>query len=223
MPLNDSSTGGFVAPYSPPVPPLDDDALDQLLQQLVAGVTGLPGTLVRPRWQGTPPIMPEPATDWCAIGVIDATPECGAVLLHWRGEPTNIADIAGQGFDEYQSMVTLRIMASFYGPNAAANADLFRDGLSVGQNRETLFANNSQLVSTDCVMGKVPELINLLWYHRVDITFKVVRMIDRSYPILNILEADGTIKTDAHTLGPGESFQAGPNPPVRPDYGGPQP
>src|SRR5205823_531921 len=151
---NDSSTGGFVQPYSPPAVPLNDDTFDALMQGMVAGISGLPGDMVRPRWQPVPPKMPEATVDWCAIGVLDQAPEYGPYIQHWPGEPGNQYDRTKQGFDEYLNVVKMEIMATFYGPNASAYANIFRDGLSVGQNRDTLFANGMQLVSSDSVMSK---------------------------------------------------------------------
>jgi hypothetical protein len=219
MALNDSSTGGFVRSYAPPVPPSCDDAFDAIMQNMVSGITGIPGNLVRPRWQPILPQIPEPTVDWCAIGVVYENPEYSSVVRHWQGEPTNPGDRNGQGFDEYNGIVFVEILSSFYGPNASANANAFRDGLSIGQNREALYLANMQLVSYDGRMVKLPELVNeTLWYRRVDFRFLITREIVRSYPILNVLEADGTIIADPEPTVP---FKAGPTAPNKPSYPGP--
>src|SRR5438477_12482433 len=134
---NDSSTGGYLVPTS--APPLEDDALDEFLQGAVVGMTGLAGTLVRPRWQNPVPKLREATVDWCAIGIISETPEFSSYTAHYRGEPSNPNDPTGQGFDLQIRHETLEVMVSFYGPNSRGNAKLFRDGISVGQNRESFF------------------------------------------------------------------------------------
>jgi hypothetical protein len=205
---NDSSTGGYLVPSS--TPPLEDIALDAFLQGAVVGMTGLPGPLVRPRWQETVPKQPEANVDWCAIGIVSETPEFSAYTKHWRGEPSNPNDPAGQGYDQQIRHETLEVMASFYGPNSRGNAKLFRDGISVGQNREAFVLQNMNFVSADCKVVNASELINEIWFRRVDLTFMVRREIDRTYPVLNILSAPITIESDTgHT----DSFSAGPNPP----------
>ena len=203
---NDSSTGGYLVPSS--APPLENGALDAFLQVAVAGITGLPGTMVRPRWQTPVPKHPEATADWCAVGIISETPEYGAYERHWRGEPSNPNDPAGQGYDEQIRHETLEIMATFYGPDSRGNAKLLRDGIAVDQNREVFFLNNMNFVSADCKVTNVPELINETWFRRVDLTFYVRREIDRTYPILNLLSAPIAIQSDAPDTS--DSFTAGP-------------
>jgi len=57
--------------------PLMDAALDAVFQALVVGITGLPGTLVRPRWQPVPPTQPSVTTNWAAIGVTTNAADAG--------------------------------------------------------------------------------------------------------------------------------------------------
>jgi hypothetical protein len=206
--VNDSSTGGYLVPSS--APPLEDIALDAFLQGAVVGMTGLPNTLVRPRWQSTPPKEPEATTDWCAIGIISDTPEFSAYTTHFRGEPSNRNDPAGQGYNLQIRHSVLEVMATFYGPNSRGNANEFRAGIEVEQNRESFFLNNMNFVSSDCKMTNVSELINEKWFRRIDLTFCVRREIDRTYPVLNILSAPIAIETDT---GNTNSFSAGPNQP----------
>ncbi len=206
--MNDSSTGGYLVPSS--TPPLEDVALDAFLQGAVVGMTGLPNTMVRPRWQPTPPKELEASTDWCAIGIISDTPEFSAYTRHFRGETTNPNDPDGQGYDLQIRHETLEIMATFYGPNSRGNANQFRAGLEVLQNRESFFLQNMNFVSSDCKMLNVSELVNERWFRRIDLTFYVKREIDRTYPVLNILSAPITIDTDTEDT---ISVSAGPNPP----------
>jgi len=201
---NDSSTGGYLTPSS--VPPPEDVSLDAILQGMVAGITGLTGPLVRPRWQPINPKHPEAAVDWCSIGVISETPEYSAYTRHWRGEPSNPNDPSGQGYDEQRRHEVLEIMASFYGPDSRGNANTFRAGLSVAQNREALYFQNMNFVSTDCKLVNMAELVNETWFRRIDVIFLVRREIDRTYPVLNILSAPITIETD---VAGSDAFSAG--------------
>lgn len=184
---NDSSTGGYILPAGSPAP-LEDAALDALFQQVVTGVTGLPGAMVRPRWQPTVPKQPEPATNWCAIGVTNIDPDDYPVEVH---------DDTGEGHDNYAVHETLVVLASFYGPNSMSNAKVMRDGLYIAQNREALTPQG--ITVTD--VGKpvaAPELVNQQWIRRYDVEIRFRRKVERTYPILNILSAPFEIDTDTH-------------------------
>jgi hypothetical protein len=180
---NTSATGGFLAPTS--TAPIEDDALDDFLQGLVVGITGLPGTLVRPRWQPGSPKQPEPSTDWCAIGVTDEDADENAAVIHHSD---------GDGFDEVRRHEVLTILASFYGPNSRGNAKLFRDGLQVAQNRETLFLQSAGLVDVSRMVA-APELTNQQWVKRVDLPFRIRRAVTRTYPVENLVNGVGDIRT----------------------------
>jgi len=207
--VTDSSTGGYLVPSS--ASPPEDTALDAILQGAVVALVGLPGPMVRPRWQTPVPKQPEATVDWCAIGVMSETPEYSAYTRHWRGEPSNPNDPVGQGYDEQRRHEVLEVMASFYGPNSRGNANMFRAGISVAQNREAFYLQNMNFVSTDCKLTNAAELINEVWFRRMDLTFFVRREIDRTYPVLNILSAPITIQSDAPNAT--DTFSAGPNPP----------
>lgn len=181
---NTSATGGELLPASVSVPDFDLE-LDKALQPVVSGVTGLSGDLVRPRWQPTHPRMPEIGIDWCAIGVIDVQPDDNPAMMH---------DPAGEGHDDLIRHEVLTVLASFYGPHAARHAGLLRDGLYVAQNREPLDAAGIGLVSTDSIR-MVPALVNEQWQRRADISITLRRIVRRSYPVLNILSAPGSIDT----------------------------
>ena len=181
---NDSSTGGFIQPTS--AAPIEDAALDALLQALVAGVTGLPLNLVRPRWQAVPTAQPEPATDWCAIGVIDETPPPFSALRHVG------RDVSGtnpNGYSISTEWTQLRVLASFYGPAARGNAATMRAGLMIGQNRETLFGSGIALVDAPGVARFVPSMVNNQTVRRVDIEMLFNRAIQRTWPIDDLLSA----------------------------------
>ncbi|GHE70024.1 bacteriophage protein [Camelimonas fluminis] len=179
---NTSSTGGYLTPEAIPSP-LEDDGLDDFLQAMVAGITGLPGKMVRPRWQPIPPKQPTPETDWSAIGITTRTPDDNAVVIH---RPD------GEGADALQRHEEFDALASFYGPNCQQYAGRLRDGLSIAQNREPMQRLGMGLVNVGNIV-LLPELLNQRWLRRADLTVRIRRQIDRTYPVLNILSSGGTI------------------------------
>lgn len=79
----DSSTGGLLAPSGPPGPaPVEDDKLTDILQELVAGITGLAGTLVRPRWQPRPDPLPAYNVNWVGMGISDRQSDAFPSVQH---------------------------------------------------------------------------------------------------------------------------------------------
>lgn len=184
---NTSATGGPLLPSNTQHVPLEDLALILVFQGLVVGMTGLDGSLVRPRWQPKPPNMPANDVSWCALGIQDQQGDTFAYIEH---------DGRGAGQDILQRNEIVEMLCSFYGPNAGMNASLVRDGLSIAQNREPLQLNGMGLISVEPFRA-VPALINNQWYNRLDMPIFVRREILRTYPVLNILSAVGTITAEA--------------------------
>lgn len=181
---NSSATGGYLAPSNPA--PLYDDALTDALQAMVVGITGLPGTLVRPRWQATPPKMPEINVDWCAIGVTGFTPDAYGAQIH---------SPSGDGSTTLYRTEVLEVLASFYGPSRFGNATLFSDGLQIPQNWEMVAPIGIVFVEGGAPRG-VADLLNTKWVQRTDISVVFRRQVSRTYPILNILSGVGSIQSD---------------------------
>ncbi|MFL9943733.1 phage neck terminator protein [Paraburkholderia graminis] len=182
---NDSGTGGYLSP-AVASPPLEDDALTAIFQQMIVGITALPGNMVRPRWQPNPPKQPEPTVNWCALGVSVQTPDDGPAIVH---------NGTGNGSDTYIRHEQIDVLASFYGPNAMQNAQLLSDGLAIPQNLEQLKASDMNSVDTGQIRA-APDLINEQWVRRFDIQLTFRRKITRTYAVLNILTAQGTVQTD---------------------------
>lgn len=190
---NTSATGGYLVP-SAGVVPSEDDALDDAVQSAVAGITGLNGTLVRPRWQAVPPNQPSVDTSWAAVGVTRKTPDANAFIAH---DPT------GEGADKMQRHETIEVLVSFYGPAASANAARLRDGLSIAQNRDMIRTATGP-TGVDVGMSfvscgetiVVPDLVNTKWLRRVDLPLTFRRRIDRTYPVLNLLSAQGSFEAE---------------------------
>lgn len=182
---NTSATGGYLAPTAPG--PLEDDALDDLLQELVAGVTGLPGAMVRPRWQTTVPKQPEPSENWCAIGVNRQANDASPAIRH---------DGDGDGSDDYIRHQEIDLLCSFYGPAGKGYAQRLADGMSIPQNSEQLAVNGMKFVRASDIQA-APTLINQQWNRRYDLTLTLRRKITRTYPVLNLLSAEVQSTTDS--------------------------
>lgn len=182
---NTSATGGYLAPTAP-VPP-DDDALDDLLQLLVVGVTGMPGAMVRPRWQTTVPKKPEPNEDWCAIGITRQASDAGPAIQH---------DGDGEGSDQYIRHQEIDLLCSFYGPAAKGLAQLLADSMAIPQNSEQLALNGMKFIRASDIQP-APALINQQWNRRYDLTLTLRRKITRTYPVLNLLSAEVQSTTDS--------------------------
>ncbi len=187
---NDSSTGGYLAPGT--TRPVEDDAFEDFVGDVVTGITGLARGLVRPRWQIKPPPHPDITTNWCAIGVAVVTSDYGAVKIHHP---------EGQGGDELQRHDTVELLASFYGPAAYSLASRLRDGLMVAQNREAMRAGGVNLL--ECTrMRTASDLLNERWIRRVDLEIHLRRAFVRTYPILNLLSVPGAFAAQNGTSQP---------------------
>lgn len=187
---NTSATGGYLTPTSSP--PAEDGALDDIFTGLIVGLAGYDPALVRPRWQVTIPKMPDPSVDWCAIGVTEDEPDDNAAITH---DPT------GNGQDNLIRQETIRVLASFYGPNARGLAKQVRDGLYIPQNWEVLENSLLAFIATDTIRA-VPELLNNNWLRRYDMSIRFRRMLHRSYAVENILSAEITINDSTINVSP---------------------
>lgn len=181
---NTSATGGYLVPLNNA---LTEDEINDLWQSVVCGVTGLPGELVRPRWQPIAPMPPAPEVDWCAIGVTEYPDGDGYSGITHNPE--------GEGTNTVTTDERMIILASFYGPHASDNARLFRDGLNISQNRGQLRKAGFALQwATPPVPA--PELVNGLWRKRSDVTITAILETKRDYAVLNATGNLTFIETD---------------------------
>jgi hypothetical protein len=188
--MTDSSTGGYLQPAAPPAPtPLEGLALLEFLLGWVVGVSGLPGMLVRPRWQPEPPDIPQSGTCWAAIGV-QRRPSDEYPYSDWN---------ALKNAFMLQRHEELVLLTSFYDTGSTGLADMyaaqFRDGAAIAQNREPLVLAGMNLVKVGDLIT-VPSLLKLQWLYRVDLEISIRREIDRTYPVLTLESASGYIYTD---------------------------
>lgn len=183
---NDSSTGGYLVPTSVNGS-LNDSALQVFIQNVVVGVTGMPGNLVRPRWQPESVNIPPAGTNWAAIGASRRTRDAFAFEGHTVGPDS----------DFIQFHEILDILASFYGPSAEANAELMAIGLQLGQNREAMLLAGYGLISVS-ETNIAPELIHEnYWLYRADVAFVVRRVVKYTYAVLSLAGSSSTLQTQA--------------------------
>lgn len=162
--------------------PTSGQSLDDFLQQVVAGVTGLDQSLVRPRWQAEPPTLPPLTTDWAAIGVTKSTP----LGFPYAREIVGADGVAG--FSQQSDQEEFDLLCSFYGPHADGNAVALRGGLMVHQNRECLQIANIGLITVGG-RTRVPTLLKTEYLMRVDTTATFRREVRHFYPVLFYLSA----------------------------------
>jgi len=189
---NDSSTGGYLLPLADPEP-LEGLALNNFIQGWIAGVTGLAGNLVRPRWQAEPPNVPPTATAWAAVGTTVRPADEFPLIVH------NPNGNGGLGQDELHQHEDIDILVSFYdlGTNgqAEALAALLRQGLAINQNLEPLTLNGMGLISCGPSIA-LPSIFKTRWNYRVDMTVTIKREIVRVYPVQNIQSIDITLEAE---------------------------
>jgi hypothetical protein len=195
---NTSSSGGYLLPAGTPAP-LEGRDLLRFFQQIIVGITGLDGKLVRPYWQAEPPDIPDEGTAWAAFKITrrpsDEFPFVGRL-------PYVAVD---DGSDHLQRHEALDIFVTFYdigstglndsGGLADSYASLLRDGLAVAQNREPLFLVGMGLTKIGDLVT-APVLFKVRWQNRVDFEFTIRRQIDRVYPVQTIVSANGLLYTD---------------------------
>ena len=105
--------------------------LEDFCQQFIAGIAGMPGEVVRPRWQGPDvPNLPPYGTDWVAVGITRKRPiGIYGATIHQNPEP---------GTDLMQRHEEFDLLCSFYGPNADVYSSSLHDGLMIWQNKSEL-------------------------------------------------------------------------------------
>ena len=178
---NTSATGGYLTPATFSV---NDNALADIMQAFIVGVTGLTGALVRPMWQPNPPVIPTNGTDWCAFALGNF--EAGQAYQNLNTDDEFV----------FQQHETFELSCSFYGTNCQRYAAVIRDGLQLSQNREALWLQGISVTGGVQIIH-APELINDVWHDRCDIVIAMGRQVNSEYAVLSVLGAAGTIETDS--------------------------
>lgn len=174
--------------------------LTTLMQQVVAAICGLDGTLVIQRWQEEPPVLPpvaylangDPGVNcWAAVGITGSKP-----LGYTQSVEINQGAATGTGFSQVQDFETFDVVCSFYGPRADYYATIIRLGLiGCAQNREILQLLAIGTMNTSG-RSRVPSLIKNIFMDRVDITLSFMRQVQIYYPVLYLLKGPATVVLD---------------------------
>lgn len=188
---NTSATGGALVPDDSPAP-LEGRDLNRLIQQWMSAIIGvvLDSSMIRPSFQTEPPAIPDKGDAWVAFRYSTEGSDTFPYIAH---------DGSGDGSDGLQRNQDLAVLASFYdtGTNGLADSIMarFRDGTAIQQNNDALLTGQFRFVGCDEPVV-VPSLLKEQWLYRVDLPFVLRRQINRTYTVLNILSADGTLVTD---------------------------
>lgn len=157
--------------------------LTQFIQAVLVGISGIDGTLVRPQWQVEPPKSPDILVNWMAFGISVASPNANLYI-----------ETDNAGVTRTQRMETLEIASSIYGPDALEIAALITDGFQIPNNLEGLRSAKMGFIEVSPTR-RVPDLVNERFVDRIQMSIFLTREIQRVYPILSILSANGTIHT----------------------------
>lgn len=192
MSVNNSATGGPLLP-SPRVPVLDTDptglTLIQFIQTVFVGISGFPGSLVRPNWQPEPPKEPDLNVNWMSFGIQSITPDANAYEGYIPA-----ADPSDPPVPYLQRNELLQINVSVYGPCAYDNTGLIRDGFQLSQNLTSLKIANMGF-AYDEPAQHAPDLVGQRWFDRYVQNIFLRRQIQRTYPILSFVSASGITYT----------------------------
>lgn len=181
--MTTSATGGYLVQTEASLP--GNTTLLRYIQQIIVGLTGLDGTLVRPKWQKNPPkVLPNPEDNYCTFGVSTNDVEAGEAYV--------VPNEAGSA-STLQRHEELTVLCSFYGSDCQKNAGAFRDAFQISQNRDTLKAANMGFKETSAI-NFVPEIHGQVWFPRADVTVILRRQIDRTFAVLSFEGSSGTIK-----------------------------
>ncbi len=181
--MADSSTGGFLQPVEP-FETADD--FEDVLHDFITGIVGLPGNMVRPKWEEHPAGLPPAKVDWCAFGIVE---EGGDAI----GGERHFGEDGGHNIASVHE--PFAVLVSFYGRNSRANVRKLRLGLAVAQNRECLYRREIAFVEAGASIH-VPETVGERWNDRWDIRLTFRRRVAAKYPVLNIAKTQVALRAE---------------------------
>jgi hypothetical protein len=186
---NNSSTGGYLAPATSQGLP-GGLTLTQFIQSVLVGISGVSGSLVRPKWQESPPKQPDISVNWIAFSIELSNPDQNAYV-----------ELRSDGSSVLQRQERVDVKCSVYGPDAIETISVLRDGFQIQQNLEALRLAHMGYHSVSN-STPLPDLFNERWYNRYEVTISLARQVQRTYPILSFVSASGTIHTDDENIPP---------------------
>jgi hypothetical protein len=165
---------------------------NQFLQTVFVGITGLPGTMVRPKWQAEPPDQPDISVDWMAIGVETASPDANGYF--WQSSSMSNGPSVSLRHE------LLEVSVAIYGPNDFKTYGYLRDGFQIPQN---LFALRSALMGFVEIgpARHVPDLVHERYIQRIQASVFLRREVQRFYAVPSLVSASGVIDTDTFVNG----------------------
>lgn len=185
---NTSATGGYIPEG---IGVASHSRLEDIVHDMLAGLTGFSNTLVRPAFQFDALKAPLPTENWCAFDLRNQTATNEPEIRH-------VPD--GDGHDEVLDQMDYEAFCFFYGPHADDYAGMVRRALHIEQNRWAM----RQAGIAVCSIGnptQVPELVNNKWQRRVDLSIYITYEAVGTYDVLNLLRASGPIMTDHRVEG----------------------
>lgn len=171
---NTSTEPGYLTPVGP-VPDYDI-ALEKKISQWVRGVTGINVNLVFPRWTDPQTQIPKNGTTWCEFGITVADQDDFQADVQISDEQS-----------EQWTWEKISIIFCFYGPQGNAMASLFRAGMFVEQNSNTLKANTGLSLTDVTKILNLPVLINNQWVRRYDLTVTLSRKNTRTFNVRTVI------------------------------------
>lgn len=187
--MNTSASGGPLQPAPDPAP-LSGKPLLVFLQNWIAPLSGLDGTLVRPRYQTEPSNIPDAGEAWMAFGFVGD--EEADTFPYVTQSPDGLTTTL-------QRNEQMTLLCSFYDTGVSGLADglsrLLRDNLAIAQNREPLLSQGFLLAYVG-PRAPAPRTLSTRWLYRVDLPVVVRCEFRRKYEVLSVLSMNGTVHTD---------------------------
>lgn len=152
------------------------------VRKWMSELTGIPLELMRRRWVPKPGTQPGLDVDWVAVGVANIRTHGTPAQRGFRGS----IEKPESGYVIRESHQTLRFIASFYGPNAALNADTFRESAQIGQNASELESAGLVLQSISPEVLHLPDFAFEQWIDRYDVTFDIGRKVSRTFGVRDL-------------------------------------
>ncbi|AUG99748.1 hypothetical protein CWC46_07880 [Prodigiosinella confusarubida] len=171
---NDSTAPGYLTPVGDA--PEYDEELEREISRWIRGVTGIDAKLVFPRWTDPQSSIPKNGITWVGFGITtNPLPDT----------PANVQ--VSEENSEQWTWEQVTVLCCFYGPHGSGMASLFRAGIAVEQNQDTLRQAAGLSLLEFGEIFNLPELINNQWVRRYDITVTLLRKNTRTYNVKSIL------------------------------------